>query len=346
MQQAVIDHIPEELHGYQQWVFWRLVGQKKPPFSAYTGKLAYVNDPNTWSSFQRAHTALEYYGGTGLGFVLTPSDPYVGIDLDDVREPTGRLIGWAAQLVNECASYTEISPSGTGVKLFVRGTFSQTIRMPMDGGKIEVYPAHQYFTITGQHLPGTPTCIGRADDLLQRIATYYAKQSQPRPTPLIPASFEQLTTQETLKLVKAQHALAALSLERVDNYTTWINIGMALTELGKQGLPLWDTWSRQSGKYRDKECARRWSSFRRSKGCTLGTLYYYADQDSPDWRERRTPQPLVLGDTAYCPNHPDTRLVPARNRNGWRCPRVLPGVFCFWWGGSGYQMPQAHRGGR
>ncbi len=43
-----------------------------------------------------------------------------GIDLDTCRDPeTGAIEGWAQAIVDRLGTYTEVSPSGTGVKLFL-----------------------------------------------------------------------------------------------------------------------------------------------------------------------------------------------------------------------------------
>jgi putative DNA primase/helicase len=62
------------------------------------------------------------HGCASLGFVLTIEDPFTGADLDDsIHSGTGRFHAWAAGIVRRLDSYTERSPSGTGVKVLVRG---------------------------------------------------------------------------------------------------------------------------------------------------------------------------------------------------------------------------------
>jgi AAA domain len=83
--------------------------------------------------------------------------PYTGIDLDHCRNPaTGALEPWAQHIVNALASYTEVSPSGRGVHLYVKG------RLAGKGhkcGPIELYDRERYFTVTDDSLPGTPATI-------------------------------------------------------------------------------------------------------------------------------------------------------------------------------------------
>jgi len=81
----------------------------------------------------------------------------VGIDLDHCRDPqTGEITPRALEIVQRLDSYTEISPSGDGLHILVIG------QLPRQGNKcggIEMYSSGRYFTVTGQHLPGTPTTI-------------------------------------------------------------------------------------------------------------------------------------------------------------------------------------------
>src|SRR5262245_1648878 len=116
-------YIPDELRSLRNWVVWRseqrtnaagVTRTTKVPYCARTGAKAKSNDPGTWSTFGAAVTALRggYGGYEGVGFCL--SQPYVGIDLDGCR-PDGTDEPWAAQIITELDSYTETSPSETGV---------------------------------------------------------------------------------------------------------------------------------------------------------------------------------------------------------------------------------------
>src|SRR5262249_12807687 len=103
----------------------------------------------------------------GIGFVFTEDDPYAGIDLDDCRNPeTGVIAPWARRIIAVLSSYTEISPSGTGVHIYVQG------RLPGQGRNlkpVEIYDRRHYFTVTGQHIPGTSTTIEEQQDVLDLL---------------------------------------------------------------------------------------------------------------------------------------------------------------------------------
>ncbi len=79
----------------------------------------------------------------------------------------------------------------------------------------------------------------------------------------------------------ARSALSGLNPTRADGYDDWLRVGMALHAVDASGemLESWDHWSRSCpDKYRDGECARKWSSFD-GNGVSLGTLIHMARQD-------------------------------------------------------------------
>ena len=155
-------HIPAELMQFDQWVVWRLEsrgGQStKVPYAPRLGAKASVSDPSTWSSFGEAIGAYQEAAGklSGIGFVLSGEDGIGGVDLDHVRDPaTGELHPEATALIDRFGSYTEVSPSGTGIRIF-----GHAPRLPKGragiyhGIKVECYSAGRYLTVTGQRLNG------------------------------------------------------------------------------------------------------------------------------------------------------------------------------------------------
>jgi putative DNA primase/helicase len=151
-EQQQFENIPEELRRRPQWLVWKLEERdskptKIPYIAGGVGK-ASSTDSETWRSFDEAVVALKTGRYDGIGFVFSTGDPYAGIDLDDCRNPeTGELEEWAAKTVQDLDGYAEISPSGTGVHIIVRGKAPNKKR-----GKVEAYSSERYFTITGQVL--------------------------------------------------------------------------------------------------------------------------------------------------------------------------------------------------
>jgi primase-polymerase (primpol)-like protein len=150
------DGIPEELKIRSQWVNWRYAwdGKKwtKHPYNPRTGRRASSTDLLTWSPFADVLKAYEAGLYCGVGFVFCSGDPYTGIDLDGCRDSeSGEIELWAAQIVRAFDTYTEVSPSGEGVHIIVKG------ELPGRGGKrkyIEMYDMKRFFTVTGYVVSG------------------------------------------------------------------------------------------------------------------------------------------------------------------------------------------------
>lgn len=87
---------------------------------------------------------------------------------------------------------------------------------------------------------------------------------------------------EIIDVQLAAQALTLLLPHRVDSYDPWLAVGMALHRLGDAGFGLWETWSRQSSKFVEGECAKKWATFDDDglTKTTLGTLFHYAEEDS------------------------------------------------------------------
>lgn len=143
--------IPAELRECSQWVAWRYErrGEKwtKVPIDPKTGRMASSTDAATWASFDEAFALYQRGAADGVGFVFSTDDPFCGVDLDDcLDQASGDLLPWAAEIVRALNSYTEVSPSGTGVKIYVRA------KLPPGGnrrGQVEMYDCKRFFCVTG-----------------------------------------------------------------------------------------------------------------------------------------------------------------------------------------------------
>src|SRR5919112_844239 len=141
-----VEGIPGELRVRPQWVVWKAVGDKpdKVPYSARTGRKASSTDLLTWGTFEEALQAYENGDYAGLGFVFSSADPYTGIDLDDCVNADGEIAGWALEIVRYFDSYTELSSTGSGLHIIVRGNVPNRRK-----GEVEVYSSKRFFTVTG-----------------------------------------------------------------------------------------------------------------------------------------------------------------------------------------------------
>jgi hypothetical protein len=138
------------------WVGWRweLVNDKwtMVPYQARNPKRkAASNKQDTWTTYAAAAAAADQFDG--IGFVLTNTD-VAAFDVDDCRDPdSGQLKPWAEQLMERSSSYTEVTPSGTGIRIIGRGSGDAIHRkLPTaDGISCELYrkPTPRYITVTG-----------------------------------------------------------------------------------------------------------------------------------------------------------------------------------------------------
>ncbi|RIK57259.1 MAG: hypothetical protein DCC63_14860 [Nitrospira sp.] len=173
---AITENVPACLRERRQWCAWRFVDRDdkptKVPISATKGGEASWRDPATWSSVTQALDACRCCEDlTGVGFIFSEDDPYTGIDLDKSIDPeTGELLPWAQEIVDRFNSYTEISPSGRGVKIIIKGTKpGGRCQSKEDGRSIEVYDRKRFFTITGNRLQSASADIHDRQDELDKF---------------------------------------------------------------------------------------------------------------------------------------------------------------------------------
>lgn len=168
---VLADNIPWELKERPQWVAWRWRrserGWTKVPVDPASGRPADSTDPETWGAFEVALDLASEHGLAGVGYVFSTDDPYGGIDLDGCRDlRTSKLAAWARGIVRAVGSYAEVSPSGTGVKVFFRGEVPGERRRK---GQIEMYDRARFFTMTGNRLGDTPCEIADGREAVAKL---------------------------------------------------------------------------------------------------------------------------------------------------------------------------------
>jgi hypothetical protein len=187
--------VPKELATRNQWVLWRYEGQDneiKMPRQK-NGSAAKANDATTWSNLG------ELMGAGSLGFVFKADDGLFGIDLDGCIGSDGELADWADQVIRELPTYAEISPSGTGVKLYGCGSLPSwltkhkvAVNTPPVCDKspaIEAYDRGRYFAFTGDRLAGAPAELTECPALGSVLSRFFpvaepAKPALPRSEPV------------------------------------------------------------------------------------------------------------------------------------------------------------------
>jgi AAA domain-containing protein len=173
----------QPLRARTQWVIWRLTWRHnhwtKPPFRCdELDRFASSNDPNTWSSYEAAVAAAA--AGDCISYVLRPDDPFAAIDIDHVRDPiTGTIESWAQRLLDQAShAYAEVSPSGTGLRIWGTASGEALHRhFNFDGTALELFRhTSKILTITGLQLGASQT-LGNIDSLLDH-AVMWGQQHQ------------------------------------------------------------------------------------------------------------------------------------------------------------------------
>jgi putative DNA primase/helicase len=175
-----LNEIPQELKALNQWVAWKAEPRKnnkmgKIPINPYTKKSAKTNDPSTWGSFEDAVACYQENNLAGISLIFTKDDPYIGIDVDDcfIDET---LLPKIKDLIQKIGSYTEISPSGKGLHVIIKG------QLPAGGknGKVlEIYDTGRAFTFTGDKLPSAPAKISDGSSIIDYLLTTYFPKTPP-----------------------------------------------------------------------------------------------------------------------------------------------------------------------
>lgn len=282
---------PAELLTRQQWLIWKFVqkpGQKKPSKMPYyasgavrTGQQGSEEDRRALVDYNTAVAAAFSQNADGLGFAFLPGDGLIGIDIDGALHPEADEIKRqrALRIIEACDSYTEFSPSMAGVHIIVKG-HTETFKSNELG--IEVFCGRQFFTMSGNHYPGSADEVCQISDetldKLRNTVKQQATQAPSNPIPQPPSNDRQ----------KLESALVFIHADC--GYEDWIKVGMAIhAELGESGLAIWDWWSARGSKYPGaREIESHYRSFKPG-AVTGGTLYRMAMDAG--WR---APRPTLL----------------------------------------------------
>jgi hypothetical protein len=257
----------DDLKRLPQWV----AHKRKIPISPKNGRAASSTDPATWDVATRAWSAKTRYGLDGIGYVFTVASGVVGVDIDHCIED-GELTDAAYQLVSAFDSYTEISPSGTGLHIFVTGTIPHSIKTP----EIEIYNEMRYFTVTGNRVRHTRHEIMPRQAELDAVFVTFGGSFDDDPLPDLRGKENgrrhngQRVTEQRVRDILARMPTHG------DYNSYWLPILMAVhsefpDERGVQLIEAWSPGTRG-------EVRRKFRSFDRTakNGISIGTLFHMA----------------------------------------------------------------------
>jgi putative DNA primase/helicase len=253
-----VSAIPADLQAIPRWLHWqsRVVNgrQTKVPVDPINRAPIDATNPASFTTFDDAVASCPI--DCGLGLALT-GDGLVGVDVDGCIDDLGALDPDVAAIVFGFGSYAEVSPSGRGIRVFVRGELPPRGRRR---GMFEIYDRGRFLTVTGNHLTGTPRRVVENQPAIDRFhAAQIALPDSPltaAPVPSIP-----LTMDDTELLARARAARNGAKFERLwsGDISEYDGDDSRADEALCSLLAFWtqdtdqlDRLFRQSGLYREK----------------------------------------------------------------------------------------------
>lgn len=333
------DNVPfQDIPG--AWLNWMALQSKhspkprKVPYQPnHPSRAAKVNDVNHCSDFNAAQFSYDInpkIEGVGLNlYALDPAKyPVTALDLDNCLNPdTGKLDPWAAEIVDACKTYVEISPSGRGVRLFYHGVFEGGT---FTNGHLECYISgtRRYVTLTGVPLPDRE--IGEVARLSHAVATIlhdYQGRHKERNSEYDKPPVDDWDRDKVAGMLDRLYDQNKEWRESLPHYNLWLDLGMALHhqfEGGEEGLEIWHRISKKLANYELDEVDWRYETFGGYTGelKTLRTylkmagkkgllptsigndefddLEYPEDFDTSDQSEETKDRILDLGEDMFC----------------------------------------------
>ena len=279
---------PDAIADLPAWLIWRFEPADSPggkprkvPYYSNgrkrTGQQGRPEDREQLVTFEAARNAAARRGFDGVGFAPMAEFGIVALDFDGCVTG-GRVHPEVAELVSN--TYAEFSPSGQGVRAFLRGQLgnSKSHAQPGTFG-VELFSSKGFVTFTGNLLPGcdlvgSENTIAPVDEPILRLVRRRFQREAP--------AVEEVSDVSPVGLTASQIEEALTVLDPDMGHQDWLQVGMALHhETGGQGFHYWDDWSATGAKYPGGEkLMERWASFGRASGqpVTARTLVRMANE--------------------------------------------------------------------
>jgi len=321
-----------DLANFRIWVGWQTELRKdgkptKIPYSAGGSGKAKSNAPATWGTRTDATTCAEQLrkplgvGGVGVMFAPLPGGLHLGgIDLDTCRNPeTCGLEPWAEEIVKRLNSYTEVSPSRTGVKIFF--TYDRNVASGLrqsakfDRGKgdhppaIEFYLAGRYFTVTDQQVNGFSALRTIPLEDLKWVVNVAGPAFKGEPARREEGGKEEQDEKEEKEekeeegkgkqdeerqrsrpTLTIEDLAAAFEIMENDDLSgdDWVMRGNALKFVpgdDHEKFLIFDRWSRKcTAKYNATYTRERWDKFKPDGRRGTGSIVFWAREADPKWK--------------------------------------------------------------
>lgn len=302
---VIPEEVPSALQSINRFVIWRAFTSGKPdgkaakiPVDVHSGRKVDPFDPANQMNFYDAMEAYEAGAGDGIGIVLdgqpvsTVADGsplfLVGVDLDNVFGSDEARMA-AMEIVDEVDSYTELSPSGRGVRIFCTSKHKPRSGQTKFG---ELYAEKRFLTITGHRIGFGK--FAEATSAVSQIENRWWGKPTTTNAAVIP--FPDKGVDLTRKLSGSDWTETTGNIARIRKVLEWIppdshyeevwrDCIWALASLGwKCGQQLAEEWSSGSeehwcddrGADAQNSICELFNSFDAEEGITPGTLFHHA----------------------------------------------------------------------
>lgn len=266
---------PDALRELPGWLIWRYEQREreaKPRKVPYYvsgerrhGTQGRAEDRNSLTSFDAAKSAAARKGYDGVGFAPMPEWNIVALDFDNCIKD-GALHPDVEAVV--ASTYAEYSPSGNGIRAFMRGNLGD-LKAHGEPYGFETFSTKGFVTFTGNRLDlcdvlGTENAVSPVtDEVLSAIRKRFKREEREAVS----------HTEEVCDLSDGQVGEILDALDADMGHQPWLTVGMALHHQYRgtdAGFALWDEWSARSGKYPGPEALRtRWASFGRNPDASI-----------------------------------------------------------------------------
>jgi putative DNA primase/helicase len=195
------DALPADIQQGKRFCCWRAIPdkgkpkkiQKRPWRADGVGLLTWSNPLNLLSfdevkSLYLTGQDLPEHNGkhfAGIGYILNGTSDLVCVDLDSAIDDRGKVKPEAHPILERLNSYTEISPSGEGLHIWVKAQMDgpNIPQIALAGQKIEIFVRSHHVTLTGDVLPGYERLESRQAETEALYYKLQAIQGRPKDAP-------------------------------------------------------------------------------------------------------------------------------------------------------------------
>lgn len=295
---VIPDNVPLLLREINQWIVWKAVPKDsgridKVPIHHEKGWKINAHDKKNHLPFETAVAACQSGVGNGIGFDLTGGpishdengEPLylVGLDFDKL-EGKPQAVAYAKSVWRRLNCYSEISPSGRGIRMFV---LSRQKPRAGHSEKCEIYTEGQFLTVTGQCAKGR---ITEATEALRALETEFWPKKEAAPASKVPPLLS--TINRTLmgadwrenddNIAKIRELLSFIPANT--HYDDWRDAIWALVSLGWScSQTLAEDWSATSSEHWQDGGSRAqakikelFDDYNPERGITVGKLFHLA----------------------------------------------------------------------